>query len=100
LGWFGIFVRIYLPLSKNALISAGIILFIGQWQAYLWPLLIAPAQELRVVAVSIADMSSLYTVRYEQVFAAAFIIALIPLVVLWVALRFFGASIATTGSRE
>ena len=29
LGWFGIFVRIYLPLSKNALISAGIILFIG-----------------------------------------------------------------------
>jgi ABC-type glycerol-3-phosphate transport system permease component len=45
-------------------------------------------------------MSALQTVRYEQVFAAAFIISLIPLLVLWIALRFFGASVAMTGSKE
>jgi ABC-type glycerol-3-phosphate transport system permease component len=100
LGWFGIFVRIYLPLSTNALISAAIILFIGQWQAYLWPLLVAPASGYKMAAVAIADMSALQTVRYEQVFAAAFIISLIPLLVLWIALRFFGASVAMTGSKE
>jgi len=100
LGWFGIFVRIYLPLSTNALISAAIILFINQWQSYLWPLLVAPAAGLKMVAVAIAEMSALQTVRYEQVFAAAFITSLVPLLVLWIALRFFGASIATTGSKE
>ena len=100
LGWFGIFIRIYLPLSTNALISAAIILFINQWQSYLWPLLVAPASAFKMVAVAIAEMSALQTVKYEQVFAAAFITSLIPLLVLWIALRFFGASIATTGSKE
>jgi putative chitobiose transport system permease protein len=100
LSWFGIFTRIYLPLSTNALISAAIILFINQWQSYLWPLLVAPASGYKVVAVAIAEMSALQTVRYEQVFAAAFITSLVPLLVLWIALRFFGASIATTGSKE
>ena len=100
LGWFGIFVRIYLPLSTNALISAAIVLFINQWQSYLWPLLVAPAAGYKMVAVAIAEMSALQTVKYEQVFAAAFITSLVPLLVLWIALRFFGASIATTGSKE
>ena len=100
LGWFGIFARIYLPLSTNALISAAIVLFINQWQSYLWPLLVAPAAGYKMVAVSIAEMSALQTVKYEQVFAAAFITSLVPLLVLWIALRFFGASIATTGSKE
>jgi putative chitobiose transport system permease protein len=100
LSWFGIFTRIYLPLSTNALISAAIILFINQWQSYLWPLLVAPASGYKLVAVAIAEMSALQTVRYEQVFAAAFITSLVPLLVLWIALRFFGASIATTGSKE
>jgi ABC-type glycerol-3-phosphate transport system permease component len=100
LGWFGIFVRIYLPISTNALVSAAIILFIGQWQGYLWPLLVAPSSSYKMVAVSIAEMSALQTIKYEQVFAAAFITSLVPLGVLWIALRFFGASIATTGSKE
>jgi putative chitobiose transport system permease protein len=100
LGWFGIFLRIYLPVSTNALISAAIILFINQWQSYLWPLLVAPAAGFKMVAVAIAEMSALQTVKYEQVFAAAFITSLVPLLVLWIALRFFGASIATTGSKD
>ena len=65
LSWFGIFTRIYLPLSTNALISAAIILFINQWQSYLWPLLVAPASGYKLVAVAIAEMSALQTVRYE-----------------------------------
>jgi putative chitobiose transport system permease protein len=100
LGWFGIFARIYLPLSTNALISAAIVLFINQWQSYLWPLLVAPAAGYKMVAVAIDEMRALQTVKYEQVFAAAFITSLVPLLVLWIALRFFGASIATTGSKE
>ena len=71
LGWFGVFVRIYLPLSGNALIGAAMILFIFQWQAYLWPLLIAPAPDLKVASVAIAEFSTMYQVSYQLVFAAA-----------------------------
>ena len=52
-GWFAIFFRIYLPLSVPALIAAMLILFTSQWQAYLWPLLVAPDPNFEVAAVAI-----------------------------------------------
>lgn len=39
-GWWRTFWQMYLPLSRPALIGAGLILFLFQWQAYLWPILI------------------------------------------------------------
>lgn len=100
LGWFGVFVRIYLPLSGNALIGASMMLFIFQWQAYLWPLLIAPAPELKVAAVAIAEFSTMYQVSYQLVFAAALFISVIPMLILWISQRYFAVSIASTGIKE
>lgn len=100
MGWFGVFWRIYLPLSVPALISAALILFVFQWQAYLWPLLIAPAPEYKVAAVAIAQFSSAYDVNYSLIFAAALFISLIPMVILTVFQQGFSASVASTGSKE
>ena len=100
MGWFGVFWRIYLPLSVPALISASLILFVFQWQAYLWPLLIAPAPEYKVAAVAIAQFSSQYDVNYSLIFAAALFISLIPMVILTVFQQGFSASVASTGSKE
>jgi ABC-type glycerol-3-phosphate transport system permease component len=100
LGWFGIFWRIYLPLSGNALISAGLILFVFQWQAYLWPLLIAPAPDYKVAAVSIAQFPTSFEVRYGLIFAGAFFISVIPMLVLLGFQRYLAASVASTGSKE
>jgi ABC-type glycerol-3-phosphate transport system permease component len=97
---FGVYLRIYLPLSANALVSAGLILFIFQWQAYLWPLLIAPAPDYKVAAVAIAQFSTTFEVRYDLIFAAAFVISLIPMITMVVVQRFFSASIAATGGKE
>lgn len=100
IGWFGIFWRIYLPLSVPALISAALILFIFQWQAYLWPLLIAPATEYKVAAVAIAQFSTSYSVNYSLIFAAALVISLIPMAILTIFQQYFSASVAATGSKE
>jgi len=100
LGWFAIFWRIYLPLSVPALISAALILFVFQWQAYLWPLLIAPVPQYKVAAVAIAQFSSQYDVNYSLIFAAALFISLIPMVVLTFFQQYFSASVAATGGKE
>ena len=100
LGWFGVFVRIYLPLSGNALIGAAMILFIFQWQSYLWPLLIAPAPDLKVASVAIAEFSTMYQVSYQLVFAAALFISIIPMAILCLAQRYFNVLIASPGSKE
>lgn len=100
MGYFGIFWRIYLPLSRHALVSAGLILFIFQWQAYLWPLLIAPAPDYKVAAVAIAQFSTTFEIRYDLIFAAAFFISAIPMVILVGFQQFFTESVASTGGKE
>ena len=100
LSWFGIYWRIYLPLSGPAMISAALILFVFQWQAYLWPLLIAPAPQYKVASVAIAQFSGQYKVDFGLIFAAALFISLIPMVVLTLLQRFYSASVAATGSKE
>ncbi|MFA1678204.1 carbohydrate ABC transporter permease, partial [Rhizobium mongolense] len=69
MGWFRIYYSIYLPLSVPAMVSAALILFIFQWHAYLWPLLIAPGADYKVAAVAIAQFSTANETDYGLMFA-------------------------------
>ena len=51
---FRIFFSIALPLSKPALIAASILLFTANWNAFLWPLLIAFKDEMKTLPVGMA----------------------------------------------
>jgi ABC-type glycerol-3-phosphate transport system permease component len=97
LGWWGVFRRIYLPLSKPALIGAGLILFVFQWQAYLWPLLIAPDPEMKVAPVAIAQFAGQQGVDFGAIFAGATMTAVVPLLVLLFFQRYFTQSVSASG---
>ncbi len=99
LGWWGIFLRIYLPLSRPALIGAGLILFVFQWQAYLWPLLIAPDPEMKVAPVAIAQFSTQQGVDFGRIFAGATLTAIVPLLVLLFFQKYFTQSLSATGGK-
>ena len=99
LGWFGLFWRIYLPLSRPALIGAGLVLFTFQWQSFLWPLLIAPDPDYKVAAVAIAEYAGQLSTDYGLMFTAAVLISLVPLVVLVAFQRHFTGSVAATGGK-
>jgi multiple sugar transport system permease protein/putative chitobiose transport system permease protein len=100
LGWFGIFLRIYLPLSRPALISAALILFVFQWQAFLWPLLIAPDPDYKVAAVATVDFAGQFSVDFGSMFAATVMVSVVPLVILLIFQRYFTASVASSGGKE
>jgi multiple sugar transport system permease protein len=100
LSWFGIFRKIYVPLSLPALTGAALILFVFQWQSYLWPLLIAPNPQYRVAAVAVAEFASQFHVDFGQMFAGAVLAALIPMLVLLVFQRNFTSSVAKTGAKD
>ena len=97
LGWWGIFWRVYLPLSKPALVGAGLILFVFQWQAYLWPLLIAPDPAMKVAPVAIAQFAGEHGVDFGAIFAGAVMTALVPLLVLLFFQRYFTQSLSASG---
>jgi multiple sugar transport system permease protein/putative chitobiose transport system permease protein len=98
--WFGIFVRIYLPLTKPALIGTGLILFLFQWQAYLWPILITTSDSKDVAPVAIAKTFNALSNDYGRVFAETAVLAIIPAVILLALQRYFVASVSATGSKE
>lgn len=100
LGWFGTYWRIYMPLSGGALVGAGLIIFVFQWQAFLWPLLIAPSASMRVAPVALADFAQESGVDYGQMLAGTVLTALIPLVLLLFFQKHFTGSLANTGSKE
>ncbi|WP_405647661.1 carbohydrate ABC transporter permease [Streptomyces uncialis] len=97
LNWWGVFRRIYLPLSRPALIAAGLTLFTFQWQSYMWPLLIGTEPAKQLGPIALGTLQGQMVVDYGQVFAAAVVLTVIPLVVLLRLQRYFTRSIAGSG---
>lgn len=57
-GRFGIFVRLFLPLSKPAFVVMGITAFLAYWNSYVWPILTIVTPERFVVQQYLATFRS------------------------------------------
>lgn len=99
LGWWGIFTRIYLPLSRPALIGAGLMLFLFQWQAYVWPLLMGTDREHILGPVALSNLQGQFQVDYGVLFAASMVLVVIPLAIILGFQRYFIQSVTTTGMK-
>lgn len=97
LSWWGVFRRIHLPLSRPALIAAGLTLFTFQWQSYMWPLLVGTEPAKQLGPIALGTLQGQMVVDYGQVFAAAVVLTAIPLIVLLRLQRHFTQSIASSG---
>lgn len=97
LNWWGVFSRLYLPLSRPALIGAGLMLFLFQWQAYVWPLLMGTDADHILGPIALANLQGQFHVDYGVLFAASMVLVLIPLGIILGFQRYFIQSVSTTG---
>jgi putative chitobiose transport system permease protein len=97
LGWWGIFSRIYIPLSRPALIGAGLTLFLFQWQSYVWPLLIGTDDQHTLAPIALATLEGQHSVNYGALFAGSIVLTLIPLIMIISFQRYFVQSATTSG---
>jgi ABC-type glycerol-3-phosphate transport system permease component len=95
--WFDILWRIYVPLSIPTCISAGLLLFVFQWEAFLWPLLAMPSQQFKVIQVGMAAFQQQYQTIWNQLFAVAVVTALIPIALLLPLQRYYVQGLASAG---
>lgn len=97
--WWTVLGRIYLPLSRPALIGGALILFITQWTAYLWPLLISndPSMYLAPIALAQATHQGWLKTDVGVMFAGSVILTLVPVLALLPLQRYFVQSIAGSG---
>jgi multiple sugar transport system permease protein len=58
---FGLFWRICLPLSRSAVAVVAIFTFLGQWNDFLWPLIVINSNKMQTLQIGLSRLSSLET---------------------------------------
>jgi multiple sugar transport system permease protein len=79
---FQIFWKIAIPLVKPALAALCIFTFLGNWNAYIWPLIVVRSDEMRTLPVGIAFFSSESGSEFHLIMAAA-ALATIPVILVF-----------------
>jgi multiple sugar transport system permease protein len=69
-GELTILLRIAVPLSKPALLTAVLLTFIGPWNEFLWPFLVTKQQDMQPLAVALANYISTVSGRASNPFGA------------------------------
>lgn len=82
LGEFGLWWRIAMPSVRPALAALCIITFLGNWNAFLWPVIAIDSAEMWTLPVGLSYFSYEYFNQYELVMAGA-TIAVIPVLVVF-----------------
>ena len=98
-GELRIFRQIILPLCGPALATLGILTFLGSWNNFLWPLVVAQTQEHYTLPVALALFSKnqQVTPNYGLLLAGATVVVVPVLVVFLIFQRRFIEGIASTG---
>lgn len=78
----GLFLRIGLPLVGPGLAALGIFAFIGNWNAFLWPLIVAQSPEMRTVPVGISLFSGEAGSAWHLIMTASSL-AIVPVLVVF-----------------
>ena len=94
------FFSIVLPNSKAVCISAGLVLFITQWESFLWPVLVTRSKEMYTVQIALSNFNTQYTTNWNQIFAGSLIAFLLPVAVILPLQKFFAAGMTATGAKE
>ena len=97
-GEMAIFGRIILPLLTPALATLGILTFLGSWNNFLWPLVVAQSEETYTLPVALALVSTGQNqTDYGLLLAGATVVVLPVLLVFLFFQRHFIQGIASTG---
>jgi len=80
---FRIWWQIVLPLSGPALATLAIFTFLGEWNNFLWPLIVTNSEEMRTLPVGLASLQSQYSVQWHLLMAGS-VIALLPILIIYI----------------
>ncbi|MFZ1793605.1 MAG: carbohydrate ABC transporter permease [Anaerolineae bacterium] len=94
---FTVFFRVALPLSTPALATVAIFSFLFSWDEFTWALTAIDDMAKRTLPVAIATFQGQYVTQWGLVFAAS-LIAIIPVIIIFVALQRFFIKGLTAGA--
>ena len=79
---FAIFFRVVMPSMKSTYAAAAIYSFMGNWNNYIWPLIVLQSDDKKTLPLMLASLSSSYTPDYG-VISLGVLVATLPVLVLF-----------------
>lgn len=92
-----VYVKILMPLSKPIFITAGLMIFMDQWNSYLWPLLIARSKDIRTIQIALTQFNTEHSTAWSALYAGSMFSALIPLCLFLPLQKYFVQGITSSG---
>jgi len=93
-----IFLRITLPLARPALGAVAVFEFVSTWNDFLGPLIYLSSDRNYTVSIGLAAFRNDYFTAWHLFMAASAVAMLAPLVVFFLAQKYFISGVALTGS--
>ncbi|NLL43315.1 MAG: carbohydrate ABC transporter permease [Firmicutes bacterium] len=80
---FGIYRHVILPLSKPALSSLTVFTWLGQWNSFIWPLIVINSVEMNTLTVGLRTLQGQYNTQWTLLMSGS-VLALLPVLILFV----------------
>lgn len=96
-GAWTIYTQVILPLSTPALATVSIFAFLGAWDEYIWALTVINEARKRTLPIAIANFQGAHASDWGLIFAAS-LIAVAPVLILYVSLQRFFVQGLTSGA--
>ncbi len=81
-----IFLRIVLPLLKPIVVTLAVLVFLGSWNDFMWPLIVLTDRELQTLPVALAGLSREH-VQDTELMMAGSVLTVLPVLLLFLVLQ-------------
>lgn len=78
--------KIILPLTRSAMMTLSIVTFIGAWNNFLWPLIVATKDEMRTLPLALTTMKTQYEIDVGLLMACA-VVSFVPTFIVYLVLQ-------------
>ncbi|MFQ6096485.1 MAG: carbohydrate ABC transporter permease [Armatimonadota bacterium] len=92
-----IFCNVILPLSKPALATLTVFVFLGSWNNYMWPLIVINSPEKKTLPIGLQSFMGLYQTEWTLLMAASMMVMLPVILVFIFGQRYFVRGIVLSG---
>ena len=95
--WLTIYFKIIMPNSIPVFITAGLMLFVQQWNAHMWPLLVARSQESRTIMITLALLKMEDQTLWSCMYAGSILSIIIPVALFLPLQKYFVEGVTSSG---
>lgn len=95
--WIQVFFSVILPLSVPVAITAGLMIFVNEWNNFFWPLLATRTEAARTIQVALSYFSDENQVYFSYIFAGSAISAVVPVQLFLPLQKYFVQGITSSG---